>query len=104
METALRIAVQLLGVVILAAFAGAWVSSYRLTRRDEEIERERQEPSGFRVWPTKWPSVTEKDYPEDLRRLWIIRDRCMKTCAICVGLIALVAVIAAIVDVPFILE
>jgi hypothetical protein len=101
MQTVLRIICGILASAALIAFFGGFFASFWLSSDDQKLEEKRKEPPGFRLWPTRRPPVSKEDYPEEVRSLWVFRDRCLKTFAICCGLMALLAVTAAILDVPF---
>lgn len=83
-------------LVALVSFAGGFIASSRLSPYDEALQRSRREPPGFRWWPKRWPAPRKEDFPEELQSLWVFRDRCLKTFAICAGLLAIAAVVAVV--------
>lgn len=84
------------GFVALISFLGGLVVGFRLGPYDAELQRSRREPPGFRWWPKRWPAPKKEDFPEEVRSLWAFRDRCLKTFAICAGLLAIAAVAAVV--------
>jgi hypothetical protein len=101
MHSTLQVIGQILGGAMLISFAAGYAASWRLSGRDESLEEERKEPPGFRWWPKRYPAPKKEDYPEELRHLWVFRDRSLKAFAICAGLLAILAVISVVLDVPF---
>lgn len=83
-----------LGNVALLSFFGGFLACFRLSPYDAQLRESRRESPGFRWFTTKWPAPTKEDYPEELRSLWMFRDRCFKTFAICAGLVAIIAISA----------
>ena len=102
MQQTFQVVFIVLGNVALVSFLGGFVSGLRLSPYDAELQRSRREAPGFRWWPKQWPAPKKEDYPEDLQSLWVFRDRCFKTFAVCIGMLAITAVaeVAAGLDLP----
>jgi hypothetical protein len=101
MQTVFGVALSVFATIGTIAFAGGYIASSWLTRYDEALDAKRREPPGFRWWPKRWPAPTKEDFPEEVRTAWVFRDRCLKTFAICAGLMAITALVAAILGVDF---
>jgi hypothetical protein len=103
MELAFKIACVVLGNIAFLSFLGGFLASFRLSPYDAQLEESRREAPGFRWLPKRWPAPKKEDYPAEVRSRWVFRDRCLKTFAICFGLIAIIAVSAVALgySVPF---
>ncbi len=84
------------GLVALVSFFGGFVAGFRLSPYDAELQKSRREPPGFRWWPKRWPAPKKEDFPEEVQSVWVFRDRCFKTFAICAGILAIAAVTAVV--------
>jgi hypothetical protein len=84
------------GFVALVAFLGGFAANFRLNPFDADLQRARREPPGFRWWPKRWPAPKKEDFPGEVQSLWVFRDRCFETFAICAGILATAAVAAVV--------
>ncbi|HVU17231.1 MAG TPA: hypothetical protein VHD32_09900 [Candidatus Didemnitutus sp.] len=96
MQLLFRFIFSVVGFVALVSLLVGFISGLRLSPYDAELQRSRREPPGFRWLPKRWPAPRKEDFPEELRSLWVFRDRCFKTFVICGGLLAISAVAAVI--------
>jgi hypothetical protein len=94
MQRLFQVIFTVIGLVSLVSFLGGFISSFPLSLYDRAIEKARREPPGFRWLPKRWPALKKENFPENVQYLWVIRDRCLKTFAISVGLLAIGAVVA----------
>ena|ERR1035437_7836745 len=93
MNIALEIAYCALGIIILLSFSGALAAAFLLVPYYDDGKE--------RSWFIRWQYSANPTLPLDLYRkegwrYWRMRDRCLKVFAICAGLTAILAVIAAV--------
>jgi len=99
MKTALPFLIQLGGVVVFLSFVGALVAHLQLQfyidrqRVKAETGHDGKKIIGSVLAPVEF-------YKKEARVIWMIRDKGLKTFAISAGVIALLAVAAAVLDVP----
>ena len=99
MKTALPFLIQLGGIVALLGFVGALVAHLQLQfyidrkRVKAETGQDGRKTIGSVLAPVEF-------YKKEARVIWMIRDKGLKAFAISAGVIALLAVAAAILDVP----
>ena len=95
MQIAFQFTFVAIGFAALISFFGGFIANFRLSPYDAELQSTPREPPGFRWLPKRCPAPTKEDYPEEVQSLWVFRDRCFKTFAICLGLMAVASVAAA---------
>jgi len=99
MKTSLPLLIQLGGGFALLSFIGAFAAHILLQfcidrrRVKAETDHERWQIVGSVLAPIEF-------YKEEAHAIWKIRDKGLKAFAISVGVLALLAVTAAILDVP----
>ena len=99
MQFTLQLSLILLGNVALASFVGGFAANALLMRHlNPSAVKKRTGLSSF--WQFGNAAVPIECYREEGHLFWRIRDRCLKTFAVCIGLVALVALAAAAFDIP----
>lgn len=100
MQTILQISVALLCMVALGSFVGGFAANLCLIPYlDPQEVKERTGRSAF--WQFGNAAVPIECYKKGGHIFWRMRDRCLKTFAVCAGLLALLALAAAIFNIPF---
>lgn len=99
MKSALSLLIQLGGIIALLSFIGAFAAHIQLQfcidrkRVKQETGHDGRAIIGSVLAPVEF-------YKEEARLIWSIRDKGLKAFAISIGVIALLAVAAAVLDVP----
>ena len=98
MQLVLQVIVALLGLGAFVSFVGGFAANMMLIPY-LDARAVRSKTARDVLWQFGNAAVPIECYKEDGHSLWRMRDRCLKSFAICAGLLAIVMVVAAIADV-----